>query len=144
MQNLSIRFVGKAQIAAVQAAVRAGERLLVRFRQVEQAEDLVAGCHAVHRDVEKGAELPHRDEEICCQHDDEQCARKRHIVRAELHCRENHAQRRAAIGDQIHDGDGVELHGQHLHGDLAELFGLFVHFVVPGRICLIVFSVVRP
>ena len=41
MQNLSIRFVGKAQIAAVQAAVRAGERLLVRFRQVEQAEDLV-------------------------------------------------------------------------------------------------------
>ena len=27
-----------------------------------------------------------------------------------------------AVGDQIHNGDGIELHGQHLHSDFAEQF----------------------
>ncbi len=48
--------------------------LLFVFRQIQQAEDLVAGGHAVHGDVEEGAELPHRKEEIRCQQDDQQAA----------------------------------------------------------------------
>ena len=44
------------------------------FRKIQQAEDLVAGRHAVHGDVEKGAELPHGEEEIRRQQDNQQAA----------------------------------------------------------------------
>ena len=39
----------------------------------------------------------------------------------------NDAQCRAAVGHQIHDGDGIQLHGEHFHGDAPEALGLLVH-----------------
>ena len=34
----------------------------------------------------------------------------------------------AAVGYKVHNRNRIKLHGQHLHGDFTELFGLFVHF----------------
>ena len=117
--------------------VRAGLRARRRLRQVEQAKDLVACCHAVHGDVEKRAELPHGNEKVCRQQDDQQRARERDMPRAVLRCRENNAQRRTAVGDDVHDRDGVELHGQDLHGDLTKLLRFLVHDVVAQAVRLI-------
>lgn len=56
-------------------------------------------------------------------------------------CRcEDHAQRRAAIGDDVHDRDGIELHGQDLHGDLTKLLRFLVHDVVAQAVRLIDFQ----
>ena len=53
-------------------------------------------------------------------------------------CRcEDHAQRCTAIGNDVHDRDGIELHGQDLHGDLAEFFRFLIHDVVAQAIRLI-------
>ena len=130
VEDLPLRLVGKAQIPAGDAALRAGDAALLRLRQVQQAEDLVAGGHAVHGNVEKGAQLAHGDEKVRRQQDDEQRTRKVDFPCAKLRCGHDDAERRAAVGDKVHDGDGVELHGENLHGDFAELFGLRVHLVI--------------
>ena len=60
-------------------------------------------------------------------------------------CRcEDHTQRCAAIGNDVHDRDGIELHGQDLHGDLAEFFRFLIHDVVAQAICLIDFQRGQP
>ena len=61
---------------------------------------------------------------------------------ASLELRHRHDNPRCctAIGDQIHNGDGIELHRQHLHGDAAEFFRLRVHLPVFKRIRLINFQ----
>lgn len=64
--------------------------------QVQQVEDLVAGRHAVYGDVEKGAQLPHGDKEVCREQDDEQAARQRDLPGPELRRRHHHDQGRAA------------------------------------------------
>lgn len=51
--------------------------------------------------------------------------------RPELEETHGDARRRAAVGDDIHDGDGVELHDEHAHGDAAELLGPLVHLALP-------------
>ena len=104
--------------------------LLFVFRQVQQAEDLIAGSHAVHGDVEKAAQLPHGEEKVCRQQDNQQTAGQRDMVIYILRHRHNHPQRRPAVGNQIHNRDGVELHGQHLHGDFAKLLGFHIHLFV--------------
>ncbi len=60
-------------------------------------------------------------------------------------CRcEDHTQRCTAIGNDIHDRDGIELHGQDLHGDLAEFFRFLIHDVVAQAIRLIDFQRGQP
>ena len=51
--------------------------------------------------------------------------------------RDRDAQRRAAKRDQVHDGDRIELHGQHLHRDPAELLRFLPHDFLPRLIRLI-------
>ena len=90
--------------------------------------------------MEEGAELTHGNEEIRRKQDDQQAARQGNMARPQLRGRQNDAQRRAAIGDDVHDADGVELHGQYLHGDFAELFGLLVHLPLLEAVGLIDFE----
>ena len=137
VQDLPLRGVGKMQPPTDDVPVRAGLRARRRLRQVEQAKDLVACCHAVHGDVEKRAELPHGNEKVCRQQDDQQRARERDMPRTVL-CRcEDHTQRCTAIGNDIHDRNGIELHGQDLHGDLTKLLRFLVHDVVAQAVRLI-------
>ena len=100
------------------------------FGQVQQAEDFVAGGHAVHGDVEERAQQPHGDEKVGGQQQNQQRPVQGDAAGGKLGSRQNRPQGRAAIGDEVHDGDGVELHGQHLHGDAPELLGLAVHLLL--------------
>ena len=77
------------------------------FFQIQQTENLVAGRHAVHGNMEKGAQLPHGDKEIRCQQDNQQTSLKGNASVLVLGHRHNDAQRRAAVSDQVHNGDGV-------------------------------------
>jgi len=94
--------------------------------------------------MEEGAELTHGNEEIRRKQDDQQAARQGNMARPQLRGRQNDAQRRAAIGDDVHDADGVELHGQYLHGDFAELLGFHVHFFVFELVRLVDFESRQP
>ena len=138
MQRLFFSCVAKVQVAADNGAVRAelggpGAAL----GQVEQLENFVAGGHAVHRNVEVRPQRAHRQEEIRRQQNDAERARQRHAARSELLRGHDDAQRRAAVGDDVHDDDRVELHRQHLHRHLAEVLGLTVHGRVAGLVGLI-------
>lgn len=55
MQDLPLLSVGKMQTPTDDVPVRAGLRARRRLRQIEQAKDLFACCHAVHGNVEKRA-----------------------------------------------------------------------------------------
>ena len=90
--------------------------------------------------MEKRAELAHGDEKVRRQQDDEQRARKVDLPRAQPRCGHDDAERRAAVGDEVHDRDGVELHRKDLHRNLAELFGLDVHLIIFEGVGLIDFQ----
>ena len=140
VQNFALRFVGKAQAAADNVARGTADAAVCGLGQVEQAENLIARGHAVHGNMEKRAELAHGDEKVRRQQDDEQRARKVDLPRAQLRCGHDDAERRAAVGDEVHDRDGVELHRKNLHRDLAELFGLDVHLIIFEGVGLIDFQ----
>ena len=93
MQDLPLRSVGKMQPPTDDVSVRAGLRARRRLRQIEQAKDLFACCHAVHSNVEKRAKLPHGNEKVRRQQDDQQRARERNMPRAVLRRCEDHTQR---------------------------------------------------
>ena len=132
IQDLPLPIVGEAQIPAGNFAAGGINFLpaLFRLRQIQQPENLIAGRHAVHGNVKEASQLPHGNEEIRRQKDDGQAAPQAHLLGPVLGHRQNHAQGRSAVGDQIHDGHGIQLHGQHLHGDLSELFRLPVHLLI--------------
>ena len=138
MQRLFFGRVAKVQVTAGNRAVRAelggpGAAL----RQVQQLENVVAGGHAVHGNVEVRPQRAHRQEEIRRQQNDAERARQCYAVCIELMRGHDDAQRRAAVGDDVHDDDRVELHRQHLHRHLAEVLGLTVHGRVAGLVGLI-------
>ena len=140
VQNFALRLVGKAQAAADDVARRAVDAAVRRLGQVQKAENFVTRGHAVHGNMEKRAELAHGDEKVRRQQDDEQRARKVDLPRAQLCCGHDDAERCAAVGDEVHDRDGVELHRKNLHRDLAELFGLDVHLIIFEGVGLIDFQ----
>ena len=93
-----------------------------------------------HGNVEKRAELPHGNEKVRRQQDDQQRTGERDMPRTVLRRCEDYTQRCTAIGNDIHDRDGIELHGQDLHSDLAEFFRFLIHDVVAQSIRLIDFQ----
>ena len=137
--------IGEAHPLAAQGAVL-GHRLAAPFllRQVQQPEDFLAGCHAVHGDVEERAQQPHGQKEIRRKDKQQQAARQVHAAPLKLGHRQNHPQGRAAIGNQVHDGDGVQLHGQHLHGDFPELLRLLLHLLLLKAVRLVDFQSGQP
>ena len=130
VQHFAPFLVGETQVPAGQRAARCRTAARGVLGQVQQGKDLIAGSHAVHRDVEKRAELAHGQEKICRQKNDGEAAPERNAPRAEFKNGQHHAQRRPAVCHEIHDGDGIELHRQHFHGDPAEFFRLPVHLLL--------------
>ena len=89
--------------------------------------------------MEKASKLTHRNKEICRQQNNQQSSGKINSALLVLCHRKKHAKCRSAIGDDIHDGDRVELHDQYFHGDFSEFFGFLIHFFIFEGICLINF-----
>ena len=87
--------------------------------------------------MKERAQQPHGQKEIRRQNDEEQTSGKVYRPGPELAHRKDDAQRRPAVGHQIHDGDGVELHGQHLHGDLPKALGLLLHLLLLAAVGLV-------
>ena len=131
VQYLALRLVGKAQIPALyRAAGRHSPGLRLRLGQIQQAEYLVARRHAVHGYVEIAAQQAHGDEEVRRQQYYQKAAVRPYFPARELRRRQYDAQRRAAVGDEIHDGDGVELHREDFHRYLAKALRLLVHLLL--------------
>ena len=131
-QDLPVLLIGKTHFRKFQIHLRSreGPRFLLRLRQIQQRENFVAGRHPVHGDVEKGSQKPQGNKEFRRQQNQHQRSVYTHIALHQLHEGHCHSHRRASISNDIHHAGGVELHGQHLHGNLAEPLGFLIHF--PG------------
>ena len=110
------------------------------FRKLQQTKNLIACRHTVHRNMEKAAELAHRNKEVRCDQHDKQTSGKRHLSRRQLRHRNCHSGCSTSIGNQIHNRDGVELHRQHLHRNFAELLGFPIHLLLFPAIRFIYFQ----
>ena len=136
MENFPVCFIAEVQLFAFDGAhFGHGRALAVRFRQIQQPENFVRGSHSVHGNVEIGAQDAHGQEEVCRQKDDENTPGQVYPACPELGGSKNHTQSRTAVGNQVHNGDGIELHGQNLHSDFAEMLALLIHFPVLEGIC---------
>ena len=112
--------------------------------QIQQAEDLLAGGHAVHGNVKERPQQPHGKKKIRGQNHNQQTAEKVDLSPTILGHSQDDPQRRSPISHQVHDGDGVELHGQHLHGDLSKTLGLLVHLLLFEGVRLVDFQGRQP
>ena len=92
-------------------------------------KDLVTRRHPVHRDVEIGTEKTHRQEELNCEQDDPKRSGKIDLPVQVTADRDNHTQSRSAVGDDVHDNDGVQLHLKNFHRDDAKALALSIHLL---------------
>ena len=102
-------------------------RPLPRLRKIQKRKDLVARRHTVHGDMKKRAEKTQRDKKFRRQQNEHQRSVYAHRTFHELRKSHDHPHCCPAVGDDIHHAGGVELHGQHLHGDPPEPLGFLVH-----------------
>ena len=98
---------------------------------------LLCRSGTVHGNVKVAAQQPQRQEEICRQQHDGQRGRQAQLTLGKGGHRTDDAQPGPAVGHQVHQGHRIQLHGQHLHGDLAEALGLGVHLLMLPAIGLI-------
>ena len=112
-----------------------GARLRLGYRK--QAEYLLTRGDTVHGHMEEGAELAHGQEEVGRDQDDEETAEEVDRARGGGEERHGHAGHGAAEGHDVHHDDGVELHGEYLHRDHAEVLGLLVHGLVARLVGLV-------
>ena len=83
--------------------------------------------------MEVGAQQPQRQKEICRQQHNGQAPGQPQLPGSKGRHRADDAQRRTAVCQQIHQGNRVQLHGQHAHGNFAEPLGVLIHlFVLPA------------
>ena len=87
--------------------------------------------------MEVAAQQAQGQEEIRRQQEDGQGAGQAELALGKGRCRADDAKTRTAVGHQVHQGHAVQLHGQHLHRDLAEPLGLGIHLLVLPAVCLI-------
>ena len=80
--------------------------------------------------MEIAAQPSHGQEEIRRQKDHEQAGAKSQGARHEFTGRKDNADCGAAVGQKVHDNDGIELHGQHFHGHDAEMLRLLIHLLM--------------
>ena len=90
--------------------------------------------------MEKRPQRPQGQKELGRQQNYGKTPQKANAPGPKLPRRNHNAQGRAAVGDQIHHNDRVQLHAQHLHGDPAEMFGLFVHLLLLLLVRLVYFQ----
>ena len=80
--------------------------------------------------MEIASKPSHGQEEICREKDHEQAGSKPQGARHEFPGRKDNADCGAAVGQKVHDNDGIELHGQHFHGHDAEMLRLLIHLLM--------------
>ena len=109
MEDLPVRLIGEGETGTADCMIRREtfSNLKLCFFPIQQTENLVAGRHAVHGNMEKGTQLPHGNKEIRRQQDNQQTSLKRNSSALVLGHRHDDAQRCAAVSDQVHNGDGV-------------------------------------
>ena len=110
------------------------------FLQIQNPENLVTCRHSVHGNVEERTKESERNEKFRCQKDNGKCSGKADVSVRVFQYGDDHSDGRAAVGDKIHHTDRIQLHGQYLHGNLAEAFGLLVHLTGFHPVCLIDFQ----
>lgn len=96
MQDLPVRLIGKREVFAHDIPLRADCRLIRPLRQIQQTEYFIARRHAVHRDMEERAELPHGNKEIGRQKNDQQASCQNNVPRPVLCGRHDDSQSRTA------------------------------------------------
>ena len=87
--------------------------------------------------MEKRPELAHGKEVVGGEQHDHEAASEVDRSRLELEEAYGNACGSAAVGNDVHDGDGIELHDEHVHGDAAELLGPLVHLALLHLVCRI-------
>ena len=155
VQNLSVLFIRKTHL--LQTDITVNRELLshsiacsgrfltgIPLRQIQQSENLLTGRHTIHGNMKKGTQLPHGNKEISRQKDDEQASGQIHFSRMHPAHRKDDSQCSTAISDKIHDRNRIQLHRQHFHGDLTELFRFRIHFLIFKSIRLIDFQSRQP
>ena len=116
-RNISARRVHRARAVAV-------------LRRVQNGEHLLGGGHAVHGRMEKRSQRAQRQKELGRQEHDGERGAECHGTFRILPEHHGNAHRGTAEREQVHDGDGVELHAQKAHGLAAESLGPAVHLLV--------------
>ena len=70
------------------------------------------------------------------QQEDGQGAGQAELAFGKGRCRADDAKTCTAVGHQVHQGHAVQLHGQHLHRDLAEPLGLGICLLHRREVCV--------
>ena len=97
---------------------------------IKQIKNLIACRHSVHCNMEKTAELTHRNKEICRKKYYEKATRHINIATRKLCYGKNHSDSRSAVCNQVHNRNGIKLHCQHFHRYFSEFFGFNIHFII--------------
>ena len=79
--------------------------------------------------MEIGTEKTHRQEELNCEQDDPKRSGKIYLPVQIPADSDNHAQSRTAVGDDVHNNDGVQLHLKNFHRDDAKTLALNIHLL---------------
>ena len=138
MEDGAVVLVAKGHMVQLQGGILPCFLCAVgRLVRRQQTEDLLRRGCSVHRDVEVAAQQAERQEEICRQQKDGQRRCQGDLPFGKRRHRTDDAQPRAAIGHQVHEGHGVQLHGQHFHRDLPEALGLPVHLLMLPAVGLV-------
>ena len=125
----------------LQSRILSGHAVTIgRLFRCQKLEDLLCRSGAVHGNVEVAAQQPQRQEKVRRQQHDGQCGGQGQLACRKGRHRTDDAKARTAIGHQVHQCHRVQLHGKHLHGDLAEALGLRIHLLVLPAVGLINFQ----
>ena len=103
------------------------QRTFALLLDIHQSEYLVSRRIAVHGDMEKGPQHPQRQEELRRDQQHEKALHEADIAFCIFQYAQGDPHCRSAVSHHVHDADGVELHDEHAHGYLPELFGILVH-----------------
>ena len=133
-QHGAAGLVAKGHFFQRQRGVRRGVLFAVlRLFCRQQTENFLCRSCTVHGNVEVAAQQPQRQEKVCRQQQNGQGGGQFQLSRRKGRHGADDTQPCAAVGHQVHQGDRVQLHGQHPHGDFAEALGFGVHlFVLPA------------
>ena len=109
---------------------------LVQVGQAKQGKHLVEHRGGAHGGVKIRPQDAHRQKELHGQQRHRDGSSKRDLARGQLEQGYHDAHRSTAEGEEVHDGNGVQLHTKKAHSGGAEAFGLFVHLQLLCLVCL--------
>ena len=90
--------------------------------------------------MEKRAEQSEGNKKLRRQENDAECRRNRNAPCGKLICCGDDTGSSSSVGNHIHNGNGIELHTEHLHRDAPEVFRFSVHLLGFCLIRLIYFQ----